>query len=117
MFLLYWDVCVDRICGMKICIGLIGRGLSLMVLKRDLSPDSLKCANVRPIYKKEGPFDKKNDRPVSISPLLSEVYERVKYEQVPNNFEPFFNEILCGFRKAHSTHILYLNYLLHGKSW
>ena len=25
------------------------------------------------------------------------------YEQVSNYFEPFFNEILCGFRKAHST--------------
>ena len=99
MFLLYWDVCVDRICGMKICIGLIGRGLSLMVLKRDLSPDSLKCANVRPIYKKEGPFDKKNDRPVSISPLLSEVYERVKYEQVPNNFEPFLMKFCVDLEK------------------
>ena len=25
------------------------------------------------------------------------------YEQVSNYFEPFFNEILCGFRKAHIT--------------
>ena len=66
-------------------------------------PDSLKCANARPIYKKVDPFDKKNYRPVSILPLLSKVYERVIYEQASNYFEPFFNEILCGFRKAHST--------------
>ena len=65
-------------------------------------PDSLKCANVRPIYKKEDPFDKNNYRLVSILPLLSKVYERVIYEQALNNFEPFFNEILRGFRKAHS---------------
>ena len=65
--------------------------------------DSLKCANVRPIYKKVDPFDKKNYRPVSILPLLSKVYERVIYEQASNYFEPFFNEILCGFRKAYST--------------
>ena len=25
------------------------------------------------------------------------------YEYVSNYFEPFFNRILCGFRKAHST--------------
>ena len=49
------------------------------------------------------PFDKKNYRPVSILPLLSNVYERVIYEQESNYFEPFFNKILYGLRKAHST--------------
>ena len=55
------------------------------------------------LHQKEDPFDKKNYRPVSILPLLSKVYERVIYEQTSYYFEPFFNEILCGFRKAHST--------------
>ena len=36
-------------------------------------PDSLKCANARPIYKKVDPFDKKNYRPVSILPLSSDI--------------------------------------------
>ena len=40
---------------------------------------------------------------MSILPLLSKVYESVIYEQTPYYFEPFFNEILCGFRKAHSV--------------
>ena len=40
---------------------------------------------------------------MSILPLLSKVYERVMYEQTSYYFEPFFNEILCGFRKARST--------------
>ena len=44
-------------------------------LKMGSFPDSLKCANIRSIYKKEDPFDKKNYRPVSISPLLWNVYE------------------------------------------
>ena len=44
-------------------------------LKMGSFSDSLKCANIRSIYKKEDPFDKKNYRPVSISPLLSNVYE------------------------------------------
>ena len=46
-------------------------------------PNSLKCANVRPIYEKEVYFDEKN-------------------WQASNYFELFFNKILCGFRKAHS---------------
>ena len=45
-------------------------------------PDSLKCANVRPIYKKVDPFDKKNYRPVIMLPRLSKFYERVIFEQV-----------------------------------
>ena len=65
-------------------------------------PDSLKCANARPIYKKVDPFDKKNYRPVSILPLLSKVYKRVIYER-QNYFEPILNESLCRFREAHST--------------
>ena len=65
-------------------------------------PDSLKCVHVRPIHKNVDPFDKKNYRLVGILPLLTKVYERVIYEQASNYFEPFFNEILCGYRKAPS---------------
>ena len=65
-------------------------------------PDSLKCVHVRPIHKKVDPFDKKNYRLVGILPLLTKVYERVIYEQASNYFEPFFNKILCGYRKASS---------------
>ena len=65
------------------------------VLKTESFHDTLKRTNVRPIYKKENPFDKKNYRPVSILPLLSKVYERVVYEQASNYFEPFLKEILC----------------------
>ena len=72
-------------------------------LKTGSFPDSLKCAKVRPIYKKEDPSDKKNYRPVHILLMLSKVYERVIYKQTPYYFELFFNEILCGFRKAHLT--------------
>ena len=67
-------------------------------LKTGSFPDSLKCANVRPIYKKDDPFDKKNYRPVSILPPLSKVYERVIYEQTS-----YYFDLLCGFRKVHST--------------
>ena len=38
-----------------------------------------------------------------VLPLSSKVYKRVIHEQVSNYFGPFFNEILCGFRKTHCT--------------
>ena len=60
----------------------------------------LKCANVRRIHKNVDPFDQNNYRLVSILPLLSKVYERVIYEQASNCFEPFFSDILYGYRRA-----------------
>ena len=56
-----------------------------------------------PVFKKEDPLDKANYRPVSILLLLSKVYERVIYNQLSDYADNFLNNILCGFRKAHST--------------
>ena len=66
-------------------------------------PDGLKLANVAPVFKKEDLLDKSSYRPVSILPLLSKVYEKVIYNQLSDYFDSFLNNILCGFRKAHST--------------
>ena len=44
-------------------------------------PYSLKLANVAPVFKKEDPLNKSNDRAVSVLPLLSKVYEMVIYNQ------------------------------------
>ena len=71
-------------------------------------PDSLKMANVTPVFKKENPLDKSNYRPVNSLPLISKVYERVIYNQLSEYSINFLNEVLCGFRKAHSTqHVLF----------
>ena len=48
--------------------------------------NSLKCANVRPLYKKVDPFSKNNYSSMSILPLLLQVYERVIKKQVLNYF-------------------------------
>ena len=53
--------------------------------------------------KKEDPLDKSNYRPVIILPLLSKVYEKVIHNQLSDYSDSFLNNILCGFRKAHST--------------
>ena len=64
-------------------------------------PDSLKLANVAPVFKKEDPLDKSNYRPLSILPLLSKVYEKVIYNQLSDYSDSFLNNILSDFRKAH----------------
>ena len=66
-------------------------------------PDSLKLANVAPVFKKEDPFDKSIYRPVSILPLLSKVYDKVIYNQLSDYSDRFLNNILCAFQKAHNT--------------
>ena len=42
------------------------------------------------------------NRPVSVLPLLSEVFEKIMYDQLYEYAETFLNKLLCGFRKAHS---------------
>ena len=74
-------------------------------LKTGSFSDSLKCANVRTIYKKKDPFDKKNYRPVS----RLTVYDRVIYEQASNYFQHFFKEILCGLEKHMIRNMFFLN--------
>ena len=65
--------------------------------------DSLKLSNIVPVHKKKGPTDKCNYRPVSILPLLSKVFEKTMYDQLYIYMNNFLNELLCGFRKAHSA--------------
>ena len=65
-------------------------------------PDSLKLANVAPVFKKEDLLHKSNYRPVSILPLLSIVYGKVIYNQLSDYSDSFLNNILCGLRKVHS---------------
>ena len=44
-------------------------------------PITLKNAYVIPVHKKDDPTDKTNFRPVSVSPLLSKVFEQVTSRQ------------------------------------
>ena len=69
-------------------------------------PDSLKCTNVRPMYKKEDPFYKKNYRPVGILPLLSKVHERAIYEQVSIILN-LFSMKFCVNLEKHIVHALF----------
>ena len=71
-------------------------------------PGSLKLSNIVPVHKKKYPSDKCNHRPVSILLLLSKVFEKIMFDQLYIYMNNFLNELLCGFRKAHSTQHLFL---------
>ena len=56
-----------------------------------------------PVFKKLDPTYKTDFRPVSLLPLLSKVFEKIMYDQLYEYAETFLNNLLFGFRKAHST--------------
>ena len=66
-------------------------------------PNSLKLSDIVPVFKKLNPSYKANYRPASVLPLLSKVFEKFIYDQLYEYLENFLSELLCGFRKAHST--------------
>ena len=52
-------------------------------LSQGFFPDSLKRANITLVSKKNNPVDKENYRPVGILHLISKVYERAIFNQMP----------------------------------
>ena len=74
-------------------------------------PDSLKCAEVIPIFKKDDIMNKNNYRPVTVLPCISKVYEGVLVEQLNTYFNDIFSPYLSGFRKHHSCQNVLLRYV------
>ena len=72
-------------------------------IRNNKFPYSLALSDIAPAYKRLDHSDKANCRPVSVLPLLSKVFEKIIYDQLYEYLENFLSELLCGFRKAHST--------------
>ena len=70
------------------------------MIARDIYPEQLKWAHVKPAHKKGSRTDKENFRPVSI-------YERCLFKQLTNYFEDLFSKYQCGFRKGFSKTFWY----------
>ena len=68
-------------------------------------PDTCKVSKLKPLFKKGSKTDPKNYRPISLLPLVSEIFERAVHDQLQGYLEE--NKILykyqSGFRKNHST--------------
>ena len=69
-------------------------------------PISLKIADVTSIYKpneKNERIFKKNYRPVSLTPIVSKVFERTMYNEINQYINNFLSPYLFEFRKGHNT--------------
>ena len=68
-------------------------------------PDALKVAKIIPVHKKGDPRIPENNRPISILPDLSKVFEKIVYSRLVNHLST--NDILSkhqfGFQKNKST--------------
>ena len=73
------------------------------LINKCIFPDSLKAANITPVFKKDSRTEKTNYRPISILPNLSKIYERLIYNQLSRYLETFFSKFQCGFRKGFSA--------------
>ena len=72
-------------------------------LKESTFPDELKQSEVIPAYKKLGPLQNENYRPMSLLLHISKVFERVIYKQINNFMENKISKCVTGFRKLHGT--------------
>ena len=73
------------------------------MVKNSVFPDSLKQADITPLYKNDTRNEKENYRPVSIIPNLSRIYGRRMYTQINKWFGPILSKYGFGFRKGHNA--------------
>ena len=69
----------------------------------NIYPQSLKLADVTPIHKKDALTSLKNDRPVSLIPIVSKLFERDMYSQILAYIETFLSPYLFGYRQGYIT--------------
>ena len=76
-------------------------------------PESLKVAEVTPIYKKDNKKIISNYRPISVLPVISKVFENVIFDQLREYFvtNNLFSPQQYGFRKKSSTKLTALELL------
>ena len=66
-------------------------------------PQSLKLADETPIHKKDARTLLKNDRHVSLIPIVYKLFERDLYSQILAYIDTFLSPYLFGYRQGYST--------------
>ena len=66
-------------------------------------PNYLKLANITPAFKKGPRTSKNNDRPVSILPVFSKIFERLLSRQLSEFFDNILSKFQYGFRNGYGT--------------
>ena len=93
---------------MKSIINILIKPITIIInqmLETGVFPDKLKVAKVIPLFKKRDPTLLTKNRPISLLPSLSNIFEKVIYQQLYAYFENsnLFFKGQYGFRKGHST--------------
>ena len=86
----------------EICSPFITKIFNESILNSNF-PQSLKQADITPVYKKDERTNKENYRPVSILPSVSKLFERNMYDQICLYMNNHLSNYLCGFRKGYNT--------------
>ena len=81
---------------------------NLCILKSQF-PDSLKLADISPVFKKDDNLNKKNYRPINVLSVLSKVYERIMADQLILYFMNILHSSLSAYRKGYSSQHVSLN--------
>ena len=68
-------------------------------------PDEWKCSKVIPLFKQGERFDLNNYRPISVTPIIAKVHERIVYNQLYGylTMNNLISSQQSGFRSLHST--------------
>ena len=89
---------------------IVNLSLGIVNLSEGIFPDPLKHAKVIPIYKKEGPLNCNNYRPISLLSNVSKVFEKLMYHQLHCFLEhDFLYTQQFGFHNSHSTNQALIN--------
>ena len=70
---------------------------------KSIFPNSLKMADVTPIFKKDDRTRKDNYRPISVLPPVSKIFEKYMFRQIFSYIDKFLSPHLCGSRKGFNT--------------
>ena len=65
-------------------------------------PDSLKLADITPVFKKKNPLNKTNYRPVNVLPIASKLFEKIMQKQINGFISNYLSPYLCGYRKVYN---------------
>ena len=85
----------------------IGTHLQFVVnecINKNTFPNILKTAHVTPVYKKGDRLEPQNYRPISVTPTLAKIFERLLLEQLTHHLTPngLINKNQFGFQKQKS---------------
>ena len=78
------------------------QSIANMMIDQSTFSDQAKISSVTPTFKKDVKMDKTNYRPISVLPCLSNILEKVIFEQMADYFELIFFPYLSGFRKRYA---------------